>query len=386
MPSTPASIATDLTMPVMPPLLTSHNYIYATPPSSGLALSLEFPVTIMWPPGFALAQNKLTTTVLHKAMPIALDGHNCGYMIGHLTIPFAPPNTLLPLQILFSSRKMSFSSSKVKANSAQVANTLVVFLPMLCCGNQVSWPTGTAITNIGNNLMIGLSVADIMAGFISIGLTMLTDWITRTKPKKPTELKVPGLRSYLEKIFIPTTKDGLKNLAIKTAMGVAAGLVRLAITKEGSVSVKVGSDYANVGASYSRSADGQWSISPSAQVGAPLNPMGAVGAVQGKYQYTSNPDGSSTSAWSGSTSEAQPALLGGGAARQSASTSTTTDAHGKETSKTTTGNQVVATEPGFGYASNSQSTTTSKPGSQPATKSSGYSGGRAMSDTWGKPL
>jgi hypothetical protein len=381
MPSTPASIATDLTMPVMPPLLTSHAFAYATPPSAGIALSLEFPVTIMWPPGFALAQNKLTTTVLHKAMPIALDGHNCGYMIGHLTIPFAPPNTLLPLQILFSSRKMSFSSSKVKANSAQVACTLVVFLPMLCCGNQVSWPTGTAITNIGNNLIIGLTVGDVLAGFITIAITMLTDWITRSK-----QPKVPTLKSFLEKVFIPTSKDGLKNLGIKTAMGVAAGLVRLAITREGSVSVKVGSDYANLGVSYSRSADGQWSISPGGQVGAPLGPTGAVGALQGKYQYTSNPDGSSTSAWSGSASEGQPALLGGAAARQSASTSTTTDAHGKETSKTTTGSQQVATEPGFGYASNSQSTTTSKPGSQPSTKSSGYSGGRALGDSWGRPL
>ena len=53
MPSTPVSIATDMTMPLIPPLITSHDFVTITPPATGTTMSLEAPVTIMWPPGFA---------------------------------------------------------------------------------------------------------------------------------------------------------------------------------------------------------------------------------------------------------------------------------------------------------------------------------------------
>jgi uncharacterized protein involved in type VI secretion and phage assembly len=48
----------------------------------------------------------------------------------------------LPFQILFSSRKMAFSSSIVKANQAQVACNLFVLLPMTCCANPAMLPNG----------------------------------------------------------------------------------------------------------------------------------------------------------------------------------------------------------------------------------------------------
>lgn len=380
MPSTPVSIATDISMPFIPTLITAHNFAWVTPPSSGVTACLEIPVTIMWAPGFALALNKLTTTVLHKFLPIALDGHNCGVMIPHVTIPPAPLNTLLPLQILFSSRKMAFSSSKVKANKAQVACTFVGLLPMTCCANPVTLPTGAAPLNIANNVNVGLTWMDILAGFVALAANMVLEYVTRSAPKVPTG------KTYLEKFLVPLTAKGWKDWAKKTAVGLLTSGARIAMTGEGTLQVKVGSDYVNVSISLARTTEGNWSFAVAGQAGAPVSPFGAVAAGQAKYQHDWNADGSSTDAVSASASAGQPLAPGGVAGRESYSNSTTTDAAGNESTKVTTGTQVVAAEPGAGYASNSSEVTSSAPGKTPSTSNSGYEGGNAFGSSWGRPL
>ncbi|HLA63417.1 MAG TPA: hypothetical protein VK610_03260, partial [Rhodothermales bacterium] len=49
--------------------------------------SMEMIATQMWTLGYALGQNKLTTTVTHYFMPIVQDGHDCGTMIPDITPP-----------------------------------------------------------------------------------------------------------------------------------------------------------------------------------------------------------------------------------------------------------------------------------------------------------
>jgi hypothetical protein len=337
----------------------------------------------MWPPGFALAQNKLTTTVFHKMMPLALDGHNCGYMIPHVTIPPAPFNTLLTFQILLSSRKMAFSSSTVKANTAQVACSLMVFLPMMCCANPVTLPTGTAITNIANNVQVGLTWMDVLAGWINIAITMFTDRLLRSK--KGPEVPKLDTKSLFEKFVMPLTAKNWTNLAKKTVVSLATGATRLLLTKEGSLSVKVGSDYANVGLSFAKTKDGQWSLAASGQLGVPTPAVGAA-AVAGKYEYKHNADGSTTRTTSGSVSEGQVVGPGGVAGKQSASSATSTDAHGHQTDKTTTSSQAVAAEPGAGYQRSSTTTTKSQADKPTSQETSREQGGRLPGHSWGEAL
>jgi len=374
------SISTDVTMPFIPPLITSHSFITTTvPPVSGIGMAFELPVPVMWAPGYGLFQNKLTTTVLHKMMPLALDGHNCGYMIPHVTIP--PNNVLLPMHIMFSSRKMVFAASTVKANKAQVAITLVGILPMTCCANPVTLPTGAAI-NITNTAMVGLTFLDFLMGLMSIVATMVLDWIFRTKI---ANLKAPSLKGVVEKLLFPLSKKEWVKWAWKTAVGAAVSGLKILVTGDGSVSVKVGSDTTNLSLSYTKTADG-WSVAASGQVAAPMPLLpGNTAGAQGKFEHShSSKTGADTNAWSGSTAEGT--AMGNAGAKQSASSSTTTDKQGNVTTKSSTGKQVVAGGPGAAYSSNQETSTTSKNGGPSTTKTTGSQGSRVLGKSWGAPL
>src|SRR5690348_15836700 len=74
--------------------------------------SVEMIATQLWTFGYALNQNKLTTTVKHKSVRIVQDGHDCGIMIPDVTIP--PNNLLYPVIWLGSSRKIAFAASTVQ--------------------------------------------------------------------------------------------------------------------------------------------------------------------------------------------------------------------------------------------------------------------------------
>ena len=370
----PVSIASDMTLPFVPPPITIHDYVPPPPqppPPVPLCMAIESPVAIMWGPGFALFQNKLTTTVTHQALPLALDGHDCGYMIPHVTVPLN--NLRLPIIIMFSSRKMAFAASTVKANGAAVGCSTLLLFPMLCCAFPVTLPTGYPVANSLNTVRVGLTPTDIIFGLVGMVATIVGDVLTYSPPS------APDLKEVLTKTFLG---DSPKNWLIKQGLGAAAGLARILITGEGSVQVQVGSSYAGVKLGYARSADGSYSVSAGGQLGAPVAPYGAVGGQAG-IQYSKSATGeSSTTTSHGAAAGGGLGPLASGGTSTGSSTSSTTDTSGKTTETTTETDQSVGVVPLHGRSSTR--TSTSSPGSLPVR--SGYRGGHSQGKPWGKPL
>jgi hypothetical protein len=380
MPSTPITSATDLALPFIPPTLTWHNFITLTPPLAGITLCFELPVTVMWAPGRALGQNKLSSTVLHRMLPVALDGHDCGHMIPHVTIPPAPLNALLPLHFLFSSRKMIFASSIVKANGARVACQLMGLLPMSCCADPVTLPTGST-TNITNSVEVGLTWTDVLVGVLELGCGLLLDSVLGRKVEAPKL----DWKSLLKQLGISLALPAPKDLLKKAAQGLVSGCARILVTDENRLSIKLGNGYSNAGLGFAVTTDGTWSVSASGQVGAPVG-LGGAAAVQGNLEYKQSPDGSRAYTHSRTASAGQPAVVGGGAARHSQSSTTRVDAQGRHSTEESSDTEVVEAEPGQGYRRTSRATRT-KPAGKPFTESShSEHGGHLFEETWGEPL
>jgi hypothetical protein len=380
MPSTPITSATDLTLPFIPPTLTWHNFVTLTPPLAGIALCFELPVTVMWPPGRALDQNKLSDTVLHRMLPIALDGHDCGHMIPHVTIPPAPLNVLLPLHLLFSSRKMIFASGIVKANGARVACQLMGLLPMSCCADPVALPTGST-TNITNSVEVGLTWTDVLVGALELACGLLLDAVLRSKVEAPKL----DWKSLLEQLGVTLALPAAKDVLKKAAHGLVSGCARILVTDENRLSIKLGNGYVNAGLGFAVTTDGTWSVSASGQVGAPVG-LGGAAAMQGNLEYQKSPDGSRQYTHSRRSSAGQPAVVGGGAARHSQSSRTTIDAQGRHSTEESSETEVVEAEPGQGYRRTSRTTST-KPQGKPSTEAShSEHAGHLFEETWGAPL
>ena len=368
----PVSIASDLTLPFIPPPITIHDFVAVPPaPAPPVCMAIESPVAVMWGPGFALFQNKLTTTVIHQGMPFALDGHDCGYMITHVTVPVN--NARLPIIIMFSGRKMAFAASTVKANGAAVGCSTLLLFPMMCCAFPVTVPTGYPVANSLNTVKVGLTPMDVVWGAVGMAATIVGDILTCSAPSAPDAKEV---------LFKVLLGDSPKNWLIKQGLGAAAGLARIAITGEGSVQVQAGSSYAGVTLGYTRSADGGYSVSASGQLGAPVLGSGAVGGQAGiQYSKSATGESSTTTSHGGAVGGGAGPLASGGAS-SSSSTTSTTDASGKTTETTTETDQKVGTVPLHGTSSTS--TTTSSPGSPPVR--SGYRGGHSQGKPWGRPL
>ncbi len=209
----------------------------------------EMPTAMMWPPGLALQQNKLTKTVFHKSQFVVLDGHDCGHLIPHVTIPITNPK--LALYIAFSKRKVMFAASKVKANGAQVGCTALIGfhipLPMLCCGSPMSLPNGYPMFNWLNTVSVGLSMRDLLSGCIAI----LIDFVG----------KFLGNLSWFKGGYDGLIKElvgasGFKGWALKNALASLSGAARLALTGEGKyLRIELGSGYAGFQLSWKRSPD-----------------------------------------------------------------------------------------------------------------------------------
>lgn len=392
MPLSPVSIATDLALPLIPLVMTFHDLIPVPPvppvPPPGIYPCIEIPVMMMWPPGYALQQNKLTTTVLHKFMPLALDSHDCGYMIPHITIP--ANNALLPMHIMFSSRKFVFSASTVKANGTPVGCTWPL-MPMLCCAQPVTLPSGTALLNCLNTVYVGVTWMDVLMGVVSIAVTMIGDALTYGGPSG----------SAMDYVWKFALGDSPKNWLIKTGLGVVGGAIRIAATGEGSIQIGVGSGYAGGNVGLSRGADGSWSVAATGSGGVPL-PLGSGGVGgQASAQHTWNPDGTSSTTTSTTVSGAAggPVAAGGGTHTSSSTTNYNQDGSVASDTTTTTDSAVAGTPVG-GSATGSSSTTNNTPagGGAPGSGSGGNSGdggfhggggssgGGGASDDWGDAL
>jgi hypothetical protein len=397
------SIMSNMTLPVLPPLMSPLHDFLAPPPAltpTPTAPSLEAAVPVMWPPGLALQQNKLTTTVLHKFQFIMLEGHDCGYMIPHVTIP--PTNLMLPIIMAFSSRKVLFSASTVKANGTAIgcSQLLLMPLPMMTCASPISRPTSAPPLNVINNVEVGMTVGDLLAGAIAIALSVLADHICNALSKKKDarfenffNMLSTGLAEILLGKAAPLVTPFLKVLGgltgkllgasnigpflVKTAAGALAGGAKILLTGDGSIKVGVGSGYAGGSVTYAQTRDGKAQYTAQVQGGTPVL-SGSASA-----QHTTNPDGTT----SNQTAHTEATPLG----QHQSKSKTDYDASGHE--KKTTDTDVTAggvtTAPEVGGVAVHQSKTTTAPGKAPERSSSTVAGGGSpigSTQFWGSPL
>ena len=300
--STPVTSASDLTIVA----LSIH---YRFPGPIPLTPALELPVTVMWPPGAALNQNKLSQTVLHRGLPVALDGHDCGHWIVHISLPPVPFNTLEGMHSLFSSRKMLFSSSSVKADGAQVACHAYPLFPMSQCADPCMIP-GALATNMLNSVRVGIPLGDFIIGALAAAATMLVDYALRKPPEG-----APKVEDLLNKLFIPLWGDKKKvpanvlKMLAKTAVGLLSGVLKLVFMGDGQLRFKLGSDYNRIGVNYFRSPDGSTKWEFYLQFGLP-GPI--PGSIRVKRTDTSPAQGPAKTEYVFEESSGTPSPLGGG--------------------------------------------------------------------------
>lgn len=339
------SLMGDVCLP-QPAGMTVHNGVSPPPPiyPPGPLPCLESPTPMMWPPGMALQQNKLTTTVFHKAQFVVLEGHDCGYAIPHITIP--PANTELPLIIAFSKREVMFSTSKVKADGAQIGCTELagppVPLPMLCCASPASLPNGFPSFNGLHTVSVGLSSGDVAAGFLAIACNVLGSLVCRLEGFK-------GGYQDLTKELVGVAN--WKEWGFKTALGCLSGAAKVALTDEGKVlRVEIGSGYAGLRVSSKELSKGGSRVEREYQ----------VGPMQVGLAHTGSPDGT--------TSEQSTLSVGFPVGTDNSQVTETHDRNGLSAK------QITQTTTTLGADGQATSTTVS------------YAGASPPAGNWGTPL
>jgi hypothetical protein len=240
----PVCILTDLSLPL--PLYSPHNFapvppvppvplpMPAVPMSPAPACAMDFPATMLWPPGNVLMQNKYAISVTHKGLGIIQAGHDLGMMLPHVQIAPAANNFFTPLHILFSSRKVSFNSSSVKANGVFVGFAGVIApvpTPMLVCGEPMSFPMGEVPTRWSNNVWAGFSYMDLALGTMNMAVKLFMERLampkTRLGPlKKLVKERRAGRGALIYKKMFPvqSLKDA-KTALYKQATAFTAGIV-----------------------------------------------------------------------------------------------------------------------------------------------------------------
>ena len=209
---------------------------------------VESPTPMMWFPGLVLQQNKLTKTVFHKSQFIVLGGHDCGHMIPHVTIPASPMSLLYTA---FSARKVTFASSKVKANGAPIGCTEIFTpylpLPMSCCASPVPLPIGFPAFNWLNTVSVGLSQRDIAAGFFAIACNIVSKLIRSLKWFK-------GGYDGLARELVGAAN--FRDWVAKNIFASLSGAAKIVLTGDGNqVRLDLGSGYAGMRLSWKTSPD-----------------------------------------------------------------------------------------------------------------------------------
>lgn len=285
MPSLPICIITDLSLPL--PVYSPHNFapvppvppvplpMPAIPMSPAPACAMDFPATMLWPPGNVLMQNKYAVTVTHKRLGIIQAGHDLGMMLPHVQIAPAPNNFFTPLHILFSSRKVSFNSSSVKANGTFVGFAGVIAplpTPMLVCGDPMSFPMGEVPTRWSNNVWAGFSYMDLALGAMNMGVTLFMERLAIPKTKlgklrKIVEEQREGRAALIYKTMFPvqSLKDAKDSLT-KQLAGVVSGVITARVQGEGGGTFTLGSSFASIALSVSVDRAGAVSASLSTNV------------------------------------------------------------------------------------------------------------------------
>lgn len=194
----------------------------------------EIPTPMMWPPGHALGKNKFTSDVLHQHLPFALEGHDVGPCIGHVSIP--PDNPLLIPTFLGSSRKVNFTAGEVRANGKGVACCYLLPIPfpripspMSVCGKPVSLPSaGTGIAPLIHSLIVGQHWIDVLADAAALATSMCVQFLmSRGAQSSPSndwnKAFEDGVRDFL---IGGDPSDGVGKAFRGAAPGMAGGLVR----------------------------------------------------------------------------------------------------------------------------------------------------------------
>lgn len=171
--------------------ITSHKLIVPPGPMVPAAPCIDYPAPSFWPPGACLGQNKLTRRVVHRRAAIVQDGHDVGAAIPHLSSPAS--NVLTPIQMLFSKRKTVFFEPRVRFETRFAAPCSAFAMPptpMMSCGDPVSMPIGSSITDQWNTVELGMSLGSYAASYVAMTATVLLDAYFK-RGAKPDPTPVP---------------------------------------------------------------------------------------------------------------------------------------------------------------------------------------------------
>jgi hypothetical protein len=206
----------------------------ATPPAVPvpvLNLSVEIPMPQAWPAGLATNKVQRTSSVRHRGQEIILMYHDCGPCLLHLTLPLTA-NVLLPTIILFSKRKIVFTSSTVRMNGKPVGCTGAT-IPMLTCGDPASTATAFPISSFTNTVRVGMTTGDLAAGWSNIFVSMVIDAVfhrikLRKGPPDPLQgsfLDVAAMEVYKKFVKELTDLKSIFKKALASASGFATSLM-----------------------------------------------------------------------------------------------------------------------------------------------------------------
>ncbi len=157
-----------------------HDHLIIAPPAPPvympIAPSIEGWAPIVWPGGLVGGKHKLTDTVYHNHVWIALKGHDLGMGLAHISIPVN--DALTVIHILRSSRKAGFGAGEVKADKEPIACCTIIDppglpTPMTVCGKVPMPSTGTGTATFGNSLLVGQSWVDWLRGAVAAILGMV---------------------------------------------------------------------------------------------------------------------------------------------------------------------------------------------------------------------
>lgn len=184
------SITRDITMmyDLIPIIATVHQQLLVTPPvltPVPMGPYVESPAPIWWIPGYVTGKHELTTTVFHNHLTIAQEGHDLGMMLIHVAIP--PNDLLIPVNMLASSREAKFEASEVIANGKPIAcctmiDWAVLPTPMKACSLIPAYHVGCGMSLLLNSVIVGMSVTDMIAGYVSAILDLVLSLLDIPEP------------------------------------------------------------------------------------------------------------------------------------------------------------------------------------------------------------
>lgn len=149
--------------------MATHDVLFVAPPAPPAPCpgspAFELIAPFYWPPG--AGSSKCTHSVFDLgSFAVILEGHDCGMMLPHLTVPLN--NGLLPLTILMSKREVKFQSFYNRMDRKQVALAGAMSqMPLMSCGEPLSMPGTFPLTSSLNHETVGMTVADFVGGWLN---------------------------------------------------------------------------------------------------------------------------------------------------------------------------------------------------------------------------